>query len=63
MSIERGPQFEPQPDEKPEVPIGEPEQEKVERKAKDEGYDDDGYSKPSSDDEGYPRFKTPEGEA
>jgi len=37
------------------------EKDKMEREAKDDGYDDDGHSKPSDDDEGYRRFETPEG--
>jgi len=45
------------------VPIGDPKSEEIEHRAKDKGRDDDGYSKPRSDDEGYQRFETPEGEA
>lgn len=63
MNIERRSQLEHQPEAETEKPVGDAEKEQIEREAKDRGYDDDGHSKPSSDDEGYRRFETPEGEA
>jgi len=67
MGMERQPQPQFDPDSVPpyvwpEAPIMDPkEKDETKREAKDKGYDDDGYSKPSDDDEGYRRFEAPEG--